>query len=193
VLSPQRDHTREKRVKNLKAKPAAGQEQVTTNPVLKNWHPKRTSVDDLLNLPAKEHSIRVSDEYDLYVAYQKVVPDPTASGSDAEAALIVPRTFEDALVYANYETLENIRGSATSRKIQKIIESNISGTELQEALFKLMDSAEKAAFAIDCLFQIDGSTPLAPPPYIAEGLSWLDGKLDETTSDTASAPGLANG
>lgn len=180
-------------VKNLKKQPASGQGQVTTNAVLKKWHPKQKNVDDLLNLPATEHSIRVSDEYDLYVAYQKAVPNPTPSKSDSEAALIIPRTFEDALVYANYETLKDIKGSTTSQKIRKIIDDDLSGPELQEALFKLLDGAEKAAFAIDCLFQIDGSTHLVPPPYIADGLAWLDGKLDETTPETASDPSLANG
>lgn len=181
------------KTRNLKAKPDVGLGQITTNAVLRQWHPKLTDVDDLLAVSAEGHTVRVDDEYDLYVAYQKAVPDPAAADDDADAPQIIPRTFEDALVYANYETLADIRGSSTSNKIRKIIQSGAVGLDLEVALFDLMNSAEKAAFALDCLFQIDDPKTLVAPRYIADGLAWLDSALDETVADAPPAAEPANG
>lgn len=187
------DATGSIKTRNLKTKPQVGQNQITTNAVLKQWHPRLTDIDALLALPAEEHAIRVNEEYDLYVAYQKAVPDPAAAGTDAGTALITPRTFEDALVYANYTVLSEMTGSTTSNKIRRIIQSGDSGPALEESLFDLMDSAEKAAFALDCLFQIKDPESLTPPPYIAAGLAWLDQILDETVDGSAAKAEPANG
>lgn len=148
---------------------------MTTNPTLKVWHPKLTEIDALLNLSELDHQVFFEDEYELYVAYQKAVKDPT----DDKKQPLIPRTFEDALVYENYSGLQNLYGSSTTNKIASLVNDNLSGDELEAALFAIVDNAEKAAFAIDCLVANEDGAELSPPPYIASGLKWLQEKLQE--------------
>jgi len=171
-----------------KAKPKLNDEQVTTNPTLKAWHPKLEKIDELVGLKDDKHIAVTNDEYDLYVAYQKEVIDP-ASG---DASKLIPRTFEDAFVYANYDLLRDLSGSSTTNKISKLIESGSTGEELESELFDIVDGAEKAAFAIDCLMAIEDGAELSPPLYISSGLEWLEGKLQELTSDFEGV-GVKNG
>lgn len=163
-----------------KAKAALNEKQVTTNPTLKHWHPELTDIDDLVNLPDDNHSTCKDDEYDLYVAYQKTVSDPT----DSDKAYLIPRTFEDALVYSNFTVLESLSGSSTANRISKLIQSGVSGEELESELFEIVDRAEKAVFAVQCLVDIEDGSSLKPPLYIHSGLEWLEEKLRE--SDTES-------
>jgi len=158
-----------------KTKPKLGDGQVTTNPTLKTWHPKLTQIDELVSLGESGHNTSFENEYDLYISYQKAVADPT--NEDGEK--LIPRTFEDALVYANFAVLEDISGSSTTNKISKLVKSELSGGTLESELFEIVDSAEKAAFAIDCLVGIEDGATLSPPPYIAAGLRWLQEKLQE--------------
>ncbi|MCF6324281.1 MAG: AAA family ATPase [Gammaproteobacteria bacterium] len=162
-------------IRNKKAKPKLNAGQVTCNTTLKSWHPKLISIDDLLSVNEPEHYICVNDEYDLYVAYQKVVADPTNKDGDK----LIPRTFEDALVYANIDALKVISGSSTTNKIAKLINNEPSADGLEIELFEIVDKAKKAAFAIDCLVEIEDGSELSPPPYIEAGLKWLQEKLKE--------------
>jgi len=157
-----------------KAKPKLGADQVTTNPTLKEWHPKITEIDRLISQEESVHHTCIENEYDLYVAYQKMVEDPTNKGEK-----LIPRTFEDALVYANFIVLGDISGSSTTNKIAALVKGGLSGDELEEALFEIVDKAEKAAFAIDCLVTIEDGSGLSPPPYVEAGLKWLQEKLEE--------------
>lgn len=158
-----------------KAKPQLGTSQVTTNPTLKTWHPKLTEIDALISMKESGHHTCIDDEYDLYIAYQKSVADPT----NEKGEKLIPRTFEDALVYANFTILKDISGSSTTNKIAALVNDELSGDELEAALFEIVDKAEKAAFAIDCLVAIEDGSALSPPPYIEAGLKWLQEKLGE--------------
>jgi len=163
--------------KRKKTTPERGCDQVTTNPTLKKWHPLKESLDELLDMDDEDHAVRIDNEYDLYMAYQKEVPDPSNTDSS-----IIPRTFEDALVYRNFEVLQKIEGSTTTRKIGKLLDKGLEGEELASELFEVVNKAEKAAFAIDCLIAIDDGVSLAPPEYIASGLKWLEENLNDTPS-----------
>lgn len=173
-----------------KAKPKFGANQVTTNPTLKTWHPKLTKIDDLISIDESRHYTSVENEYDLYVAYQKAVSDPT---NNEDGTKLIPRTFEDALVYANFFALKDISGSLTTNKIAKLIKDELSGNELEAELFEIVDKAEKAAFAIDCLVNIVDDSALSPPPYIAAGLKWLEKKLEEPALVVIDTGVVANG
>ena len=158
-------------------RPELEQGQRTANPVLKQWHPSKENIDDLLALTPDDHVARIDDDCDLYVAFQKRISVPNVDNGSEE---VIPRTFEDALVLANKETLGSISGSATTQKIRRIVETAPSDEDLAEALFELLKDADKAAFALDCLM-IEEPTQLVPPPYINDGLSWLDEALEEQT------------
>jgi predicted ATP-dependent endonuclease of OLD family len=166
------------------ASPALGKKQVTTNPVLKKWHPKITEIDELAALPASGHILGTEQGYSLYVAYQK--PVEIYEGTTSNETLI-PRTFEDALVYANLVALSDVRGSSISAKIKVIIDQELPADALKESLFELLKGAQKAAFALDCLM-IESPTELVPPLYISDGLSWLENYLTETASDVEMVP-----
>jgi len=172
-----------------KAKPKLGVGQVTTNPTLKTWHPKLTEIDALISVNEAGHHTCVANEYYLYVAYQKEVEDPT--NKDGEK--LIPRTFEDALVYANFTALKDISGSSTTNKIAQLIKDSLSGDELESELFEIVDKAEKAAFAIDCLVNIDDGYALSPSPYIEAGLKWLQEQLKETAFVVADMGAAASG
>lgn len=173
---------------NKKTKPMRGASQVTTNPTLKSWHPNLTIIDELLSENAS-HYTRIDDEYDLYMAYQKPIVDPDNASKE-----LIPRTLEDALVYANFSVLGSSFGSSTTQKITELVQSNLSGEELEDALFSIVDKAEKAAFAIDCLVDIEDGANLVPPPYIATGLEWLQDKLKESdAAPIANAQEVSNG
>lgn len=161
------------------AKPELGLGQKTSNSVLKEWHPSKELIDDLLALSPKEHVAPIDDDYDLYVAYQKKVSIPMVDGGSEE---VIPRTFEDALVYENKETLAAISGSPTTEKIKSFIATGASGEDLADALFDLLKNADKAAFALDCL-TIEDPKALTPPAYIRHGLAWLERALDEKMID----------
>lgn len=161
------------------AAPAIGKGQITTNPVLKSWHPQLEDIDDLIELPDANQIVGAKHDYSLYVAYQK--PIKVFQGTSDEGTLI-PRTFEDALVYSNIATLSGIQGSSVTSKINGIVADSQTPEELKESLFELLKSAEKAAFALDCLM-IDDPLSLVPPKYICGGLTWLQDYLTETAND----------
>ncbi len=63
------------------AKPELGRSQKTSNPVLKEWHPKKELIDDLLALNPEEHQTSDDGDYDMYVAFQKEVSIANAGQS----------------------------------------------------------------------------------------------------------------
>lgn len=74
--------------------PRIGSGQKTNNDTLRLWYPRKDSLDDLVNLKEEEHET-ASLGTPLYVAYQK----PTKISEQD----ILSRTFEDALILANFE------------------------------------------------------------------------------------------
>lgn len=150
------------------AKPEIGKGQKTSNSVLKSWHPQKENLDDLASLKDEDHLCNGHTDYPLYVTYQKPI---TVRG-----VKVIPRTFEDALVFANETSLSSLSGSSTSNEIKEIVGEELSGDELGDRLFKLLKTAEKAAFALDCLM-LEDPTKLQPPTYIEKGLAWLEKTL----------------
>lgn len=176
------DKNNKKTTRSKSASPSFGKGQITTNPVLKSWHPKVESVDALARLSELDHVLGTEQDYSLYVAYQK----PLAVFEETQnVTVLIPRTFEDALVYSNIATLSDLQGSSTSNKIRRIVNQNLSPEDLQESLFELLKGADKAAFALDCLM-IEAPAKLDPPEYIRKGLTWLQSHLNRAASDVVS-------
>lgn len=184
VKTPIIDKNGKKRTVPKGASPALGENQITTNSVLKSWHPKIEKIDELVALSDDQHIFESDGECPLYVAYQK--PTTIYEGTP-KSETVIPRTFEDALIYANMDTLAGITGSSISNKIREVVEETLSGEDLQNRLFDLLKGSEKAAFALDCLF-IEAPQGLVPPKYIHCGLTWLQKYLTETSSDTIGGP-----
>ena len=159
------------------SKPELGKGQKTSNPVLKKWHPSKESIDELLALKSDEHVAPIEDDYYLYVAFQKQI-DVSKEGGKSE--VLIPRTFEDALIYANRKTIAEINGSPMTEKIKTLVARELPEEDLADEIFELLKDAEKAALALDCLM-IENPKALVPPPYIRDGLTWLENLLDEKT------------
>ncbi|MBS2010006.1 MAG: AAA family ATPase [Cyanobacteria bacterium SZAS TMP-1] len=167
------------------AKPALARGQKTANPVLKEWYPAKESIDELIALKPLDHMRSMPEGYELYVAYQKPISDSSSSGGVTE---VIPRTFEDAFVLENRAALSSISGSPTSDRIQSIVAAAISGQDLVDELFQLLKSAEKAAFALDCLM-LDDEKAIKPPTYIKNELGWFEQAVGRDIHE--SEPGAA--
>ena len=155
------------------ARPEQGKAQQTANSVLKDWHPGKRLIDELIALPPDGHISTAGGDYELYVAYQKPV---NVKGAAEDSDLIIPRTFEDALILENLAVAGKIEGSITSAKVRDIVAQDLSGDDLEDELFELLKTAEKAAFALDCLM-LEDPKALKPPSYIAAGLKWFEGAV----------------
>jgi predicted ATP-dependent endonuclease of OLD family len=162
------------------ARAKLGANQKSANQVLKEWHPAKENIDDLMALTPEQHASTTTEGYKLYVAYQKSV---SISGTEGEPQFIIPRTFEDALILENLDVLSAIEGSRTTENIKEIVESGMTGEELEDKLFELLKSAEKAAFALDCLMLKDAAA-LKPPEYIRAGLDWFQNAVTCEICDT---------
>lgn len=172
------------------ARPERGKGQQTANSVLKKWHPEKQLIDELVALPPEGHASMAGGGYELYVAYQKPVRIKATGDGDSDA-LVIPRTFEDALVIENLTSMTQVEGSATSAKIRAIVAQGFSGDDLEDELFDLLKTAEKAAFALDCLM-LEDPKALKPPSYIKAGLKWFEGAVGKDIADSEIKTGLAH-
>ncbi len=141
--------------------------QKTSNDTLKTWHPKKEALDALMDIPQTEHAT-TSQGAPLYVAYQK----PTQI-SEKE---ILSRTFEDALILANFEH-EYFQEKKKLRNAKADFES--ATKPLSESLYNYVQGLKKGDFAFNCLFYLAGKEAKSfhPPTYIHDGLRWLDTQL----------------
>ncbi len=154
-------------VEQGKCFPQKGANQKTNNDTLKKWHPKKDTVDELVDLPKEKH-VKEYQGAPLYIAYQK----PTQYlGKD-----ILSRTFEDALILANFEN--EYFQKKTRLKDAKTAHENESKT-LSESLYDYVQSLNKGSFAFDCLFHLadNEENSFNPPEYISDGLTWLEKQL----------------
>ncbi|MFL7015918.1 ATP-dependent endonuclease [Vibrio cyclitrophicus] len=141
--------------------------QKTNNDTLKKWHPKKEALDDLVALPQAKHAT-TSGDAPLYVAYQK----PTQISGE----MILSRTFEDALILANFEDdyFQNIK------KLKDAKTDFESGTEpLSKSLYDYVQGLKKGDFAFNCLFHLadNEANSFNPPDYMSDGLTWLQDQL----------------
>jgi len=147
--------------------PQQNSDQKTNNDTLKIWHPKKEALEDLVALPQAGHAT-TSQGTPLYVAYQK----PTKiSGQE-----ILSRTFEDALILANFED-KFFQKKKIIQTAKTAFEDN--SKPLSESLYDYVQGLKKGDFAFDCLFHLaDGEgSSFNPPEYMSEGLRWLEDQL----------------
>jgi len=147
--------------------PQKNSDQQTSNDTLKKWHPKKSSLDDLLILPQKEHATE-SQGSPLYIAYQK----PTqVYGED-----VLSRTFEDALILANFED-DFFQNKKSIKDAKTDFESG--SKPLSESLYDYVQGLKKGDFAFNCLFHLadDVDKSFIPPKYMSDGLTWLESQL----------------
>jgi len=161
-------------------RPKFGANFETANNVLKSWLPKLTEVDELLaanDIP----EIKVGGFGYIGVVYQKA--QSVKCKDDATDQMLVPSTFEDALVLSNLELVGDMRGTAMTNTFAKLVTTSSAAEELLVGLFeKLSKNPQKAAFALD-LLGIKDIDALTAPPYINDGLKWLEAHLSKDNSE----------
>ena len=158
------------------ARPERGKKLISGNYAITKWLIKENDLDKLLNLEAdkKEFTYEAPYRYSIRIAYQTPVTVKYES-SDVEA---LSSTFEDCLVYTNYELFKNIETVDSDSLVKKIHDAAItkdSFDTFHEKIYKMFKngkSDQKAEFALDMIYDIDPKD-ITVPSYIAGGLEWL--------------------
>lgn len=162
------------------ARPERKKNLISGNYAVTGWIVKEKNLDKLLDLPAEQKVINNETPYGypIRIAYQTPVTIEY-KGKKTEA---LSGTFEDCMVYTNYELLKDIKVDDTGSLVEKVnaaINAEKSFSELHKEIFRLLregKSDQKAEFALDLIYVIDPSE-LIVPAYIAEGLEWLQNLL----------------
>lgn len=169
--------------------PARGKGQRTANATLRFWAPKRTEVDELLDLADADKVREFDQQFSVRVAYQCPVKI-TIGGKDNVEAL--PSTFEDALVFENLKLFSTLDGKGLIKEFRDAIKAHGDAASLGQALFEsLRTGKKKAEFALD-LLQLNETDELRLPSYISQGLKWLESQTKKKQAVVLATSSLAS-
>lgn len=165
------------RTEPTKARPERGEGYRTGNTTLKCWVPKKELLDDLLDLP--NDAKQTADEL-VRVAYQcPVKVEYKEGGGDGDA---IPYTFEDSLALTNLTLfLGYTKPAGLLGKLQGALKKDTL-EDACKAMFASLEKGSKAEMALELLY-LSEPDQLEPPGYIADGLKWLEEKLDARKVD----------
>lgn len=161
-----------------------GANQVSNNPTIKAWIPALSSVDELLTA-TMDKKLREQDALAaVLVAYQTAieveVSDKATKGKSSVLAVAkeeaLPSTFEDSLAFTNIDFFKTLAGTGLVAKFRDALTAQGSISTKSGSLFDALRDGKKAEFALDVIDAKDFDD-LKVPGYIAEGLSWLEGRL----------------
>lgn len=149
---------------------------ISSNYTITGWIVKEKDLDKLLAIPSDKKEVVKEGicEYSIRIAYQMPVMI-NYNGTDKEA---IASTFEDCLVYTNFQLFKNMSIDDTGSLIKKVsdkIKTASSFDEFHKGVYDVLrdgKSDQKAEFALDLIYAID-PCELKVPDYIAEGLEWL--------------------
>lgn len=163
-----------------KARPERGKGYRTGNTTLKEWVPKKETLDELLDL--SDDAKQTADKL-VRVAYQCPI---TLEYKDGEAACeAIPYTFEDSLAFTN---LKLFRVCAEPVGLLKKLQVALGKATLEDAssdMFANLGKGSKAEMALELLYLNDPGQ-VEPPAYISDGLKWLEEKLEARNVDAIS-------
>lgn len=160
---------------NKSVQPARKCGYTTANRTLKEWLPRLVGVDDLLDADDSVKVRRVAE--DPLAAVRVAYPTARTLLDDAGAEVeVAPYTFEDALVLDNVVLLKDAPDECGPmlRKVSAIVRRH-SGRpkDLAVELFDVVQSGEKAAFALDLFYlqaaPASSSAPLDPDARRPDG------------------------
>lgn len=154
-----------------KVEPDPSAEQRCGNPTITRYLPK-LSIAKLLTLKPED---KVHNKL-VRICYQ-AEPDGYQISKDKRK---YARTFEDALIYANAKhfTSLSLLGHFEEPLIRERLKKGPTAGALAENAYNIVTDKrfQKTTFAIDCSLIDD----LTIPPYIEEGLKWLEELLTTT-------------
>lgn len=161
--------------------PERGKGLISSNYTIAKWLVKEKDFDKLLSLPfAKKEIIKKAPyQYSVRIAYQT----PVVIDYDGAKKEAIASTFEDCLVYTNYQLFKGIATDDTGslvKRVSDVINSASSFEDFHKRVYDILregKSDQKAEFALDLIYAVD-PTELKVPAYIDEGLEWLQSYLD---------------
>lgn len=163
-----------------KARPERGKGYRTGNTTLKDWVPKKESLDDLLDL--SDDAKQTADGL-VRVAYQCPITVKYKEGDGEDEA--IPYTFEDSLALTN---LALFRGYAKPVGLLKKLQAALGKDTLEgasKAMFDNLERGSKAEMALEILY-LSEPHQVEPSGYIADGLKWLEKNLEARKVDAIS-------
>ncbi len=161
-----------------KAEPIRNKGLISGNFTITGWLVEKTLFDDLIDLPdsSKLFSLQSVCPYQIQIAYQTPIK-VLYQNVEIEA---LSRTFEDSLIYTNWDAFKGMSASEPGQLVKKLKEGLDNGDSfeaIKTAIFEnLKKSDVKAEFALDLIYSVDPDT-IAVPKYIDDGLKWLEGIL----------------
>lgn len=161
-----------------KAEPQRKKGLISGNYAITGWIIKKNSLDELLDLPESSKVVSNTSvcDYQIRIAYQTPIK-VTYMGTEVEA---LSRTFEDSLIYTNWNTFKDLTASDPGRLITELkagLDKEDSFETIKTAIFdQLKQSEVKAEFALDLIYSIDPGK-IEIPKYISDGLKWLEDVL----------------
>lgn len=167
--------------------PQRNKNYLTGNDTLKEWHPQKSALDELLDF-RDEDKVKGSDipKFSVRVAYQK--PISVCLNQDNKLVEVLATTFEDSLALENIPFFESLKSTGLAAAIRKALRKAKTSNELTAALSAAVRKADKASFALDLL--VRNPAKLVVPSYINEGLTWLESQL-RREKRANSAPAMA--
>lgn len=160
-----------------KACPARGKGYRTGNTTLKEWVPKKESLDELLDLPDNQ---KQTGDGLVRVAYQCPITLEYKSGEGNVEA--IPYTFEDSLALTN---LALFRDCVEPIGLLKKLQAALGKDTLADAssdMFGNLETGSKAEMALELLY-LKEPKQVEPPAYISDGLRWLEKSLEAKKVD----------
>ena len=161
-----------------KAEPMRKKGLISGNYAITDWIIGKNLLDDLLDLPDDDKAVTKKSvcDYQIRVAYQ--IPIKVIHlGVEVEA---LARTFEDSLIYTNWDVLSKLDAIAPGQLLKKLkdeFDAKKSFDSMKTTIFcELKKSEVKAEFALDLIFSI-APEEIAVPQYIDKGLIWLESVL----------------
>ena len=161
-----------------KAEPVRNKGLISGNYAITNWIIKKNLLNDLLDLSDDEKVVTKKSvcDYQIRVAYQIPIK-VTHLGVEVEA---LARTFEDSLIYTNWDVLSSLKATDPGQLLKKLkdgFDAKKSFDSLKTTIFNELKKSEvKAEFALDLIFSI-APEEIAVPQYINKGLTWLENVL----------------
>jgi len=162
--------------------PQKGADQTTNNDTLKTWVPKLPNVDALMDADEKAKISENSDDqlFAVRAAYQTPVQVQLFGALKTETAQ--PYTFEDALALENIEFFAKLEGGGLVRKFREAILKGGDTRTVGKDMFDALRNGKKAEFALEVIDAKDFDK-IKVPSYIAEGLEWLQSRLEKKQVD----------
>lgn len=165
---------------NKAEKPVLGKGLEARNETLRTWAPKQTAVDALLKLDEKDKALVYPNGYAVRAAYQTGVKLKIGTAE----AHVHANTFEDALLYRNFDFFKGRKATGLAGKFRKIADEAKDADDLSARVAQAIADGDKAEFALDLLFS-DDVEKLCVPAYIEHGLLWLKEQLERKEADLA--------